>query len=341
MSLQSSNRVRFIFTVDKKLRISSWSKELEGIFGKSSTKVLGIPYHEVIPRIYKGGKDTVTQVVKSGKPVMLKEYHTTCFCGGAEASIRVTPLKDKTGKIIGAKIIVNTHPICTTWKRLKQSQRLLDIGKIAATFAHGVRNPLNAIKGAVVYLKEKYTTETKLVEFAKMIEEEISRLDNFIAKFLSTSISEEGLAETDITSVLKKIENLTSLQAQSRKIETTFQYGYTSPIRTNSFHLEQAILNVINNALEAMNSGGRLLVKTRSEILSGIEFASIEISDTGPGIAMVRSDDIPIPFEVKGKGLGLFITREILRSSGGHLEIKSKKGVGTTVKLFVPTGKNG
>jgi two-component system nitrogen regulation sensor histidine kinase GlnL len=341
MSLQVSDRVRFSFSVDRALKINSWSKELEVVYGKSSTEVRGIPYYEIIPRINQNNKDAVMQVLKTGKPMSLKGNHITCFCGDGKASVRITPVKNKMGKVNGANVAINAYPSCAIWRRLKQSQRLLDIGKIAATFAHGVRNPLNAIKGAVVYLREKYASEGKLIEFTKIIEEEISRLDNFIAKFLSPSISEKSLSETDINSVLKKIEVLTSLQAQSRKVETVFEYGYTYPVAINSFHLGHAILNVINNAIEAMPSGGRLMVKTQSESSSGTDFALIEISDSGPGMSVDRNGDMVKPSKAKGKGLGLFITREILRSCGGHLEIKSKRGLGTMVKLYVPVNKNG
>ena len=337
ISSKTSN-ILCAFSVDKKLRINSWSKELEKIYGKSSSEVLGIPYYDLIPRIIKGGKDAVMQAVKNGSPITLKGYQIICFYGESKADIRITPMKDKSDMISGVNIIIRV-PSCAMLERLKQSQRFVDIGKNAATLAHGVRSPLNAIKGAVVYLREKYADEKNLIEFTKIMEEEISRLDNFIAKFLSTSIYDEGLSETDINSVLKKIEVLTSLQAQSHKIETIFEYGNTSLIRINPFHLEQAILNVINNAIEAMPSGGRLVVETYPEIRSGSEFGLIKILDTGSGMAENRNDNVTIPSKDKGKGLGLFITREILRSCGGHLEIKSKKDLGTTVKLYLPVIK--
>ncbi len=339
-SPQTSNIVCYAFSVDKKLRINSWSKELEKIYGKSSSGVLGIPYHELIPRIIKGDKDAVMQVIKNGRPITLKSYQIICFYGESKADIHITQLKDKSDMISGANIAIRAHPSCAMWEGLKQTQRFIDIGKNAATLAHGVRSPLNAIKGAVVYLREKYANEKKLIEFTKIIEEEISRLDNFIAKFLSTSIYDE--AEIDINFVLKKIEVLTSLQAQSCKIETIFEYGNTSPvIRINPFHLEQAILNVINNAIEAMPSGGQLVVKTNREIRSGTEFGLIKISDTGSGMIKNRNLNATMLSKDKGRGFGLFITREILRSRGGHLEIKSKKNFGTTVKLYLPVINNG
>lgn len=341
MALQNSNKVRFSFSVDKELRINSWNGELEKIYGKSLSEVQGTPYYEIIPRLAKDSKDAIILALKRGKPVILNEYHVTCLCGEVKGSIRVTPLRDTSGKVSGANILISAYPGCTVWKKPKETQRLLDVGKIAATFAHGVRNPLNSIKGAVVYLREKYAKEEKLIEFTSIIEEEILRLDNFIADFLSTSISEKNLSETDINILLKKIEVLTSLQAQSRNIEAIFEYGNPDPVTLDSFQLEHAILNVLNNAMEAMPSGGRLMVKTRAEYRSGNEFATIEVSDTGTGMAIRVRDDMAVPSRVKGKGFGLFITREILRSCGGHLEIKSQRGSGTTAKLYVPIHKNG
>ena len=136
--------------------------------------------------------------------------------------------------------------------------------------------------------------------------------------------------------MLKKIAVIISLQAQSRNCQTAFSYGHIAPVMMNSFHLEHAILNVIDNAMEAMHLGGTLSIKTYMKSISGNNFVTIEISDTGCGMTRKKSADIPVSSGKKGRGLGLFITREILRSNGGHLEITSEKGSGTTVKLLLP-----
>lgn len=339
MPLQNSNKVCFSFSVDKELKINSWNDKLEKIYGKSLVEVRGTPYYEVIPRIKKDDKDAVKSALKCGKPLILNGCHVTCVCGEDKGGIRITPHRDSAGKVSGANIVISAYPDCRVW--MQQSQRLLDIGRIAATFAHDVRNPLNTIKGAVVYLKKKYADEKKIIGFTTIIEEEISRIDNFIAKFLSTSISERGLSETDINTVLKKVEVLISLLAQSRNIETIFEYGNPMPVTMSSFHLEHAILNVLNKTLEALPSGGRLIVKTRSEMRAGNEFATIEILDTGSSMSNWMSREMISFSGIKGKGVGLFLTREILKSSGGHLEIKSRRGLGTKAKLYVPVYKNG
>jgi two-component system nitrogen regulation sensor histidine kinase GlnL len=84
------------------------------------------------------------------------------------------------------------------------------------------------------------------------MEEEISRLENFISRFLTSSVSDTEVMETDINSLLKKIEIFTSLQIYTRNVQSLYELGSIPPITINSFHLEQAILNVINNAIDAM-----------------------------------------------------------------------------------------
>jgi len=330
------------FSVDKELKINSWNVELQKIYGKSLAEVKGIPYYEIVPRITKGDKDAIILALNHGRPLMLNKYHVACLCGEDKGGICITPQKNAAGRINGASIVISANicASCSIWRRLKESQRLVDVGRIAATLAHGVRNPLNTIKGAVVYLRGKYSDEKKLIEFTTIIEEEISRLDNFIAKFLSSSIAENELSETDINILLKKIEVLTSLQAHPRSIETIFEYGNPKPVTINSFHLEHAILNVLNNAMEAMSSGGRLTVKTQSEYRSGNEFATIEILDTNQGKFPGMGYNMVVPSKVEGKGFGLLITREILQSCGGYLEIKKQRGTGTTAKMYIPIHKN-
>lgn len=329
-----SNVISYSFNVDRRLRIISWDKNSSRIYRKPASEIKGLAYYKVIPRIKKGSKDAVLDVIKTGTPITLSSYQNVCFYGQPKVYIRIIPQKDDKGKINGANIFIKQHSGCIAFDNLKETKRFIDIGKIAATLAHGVRSPLNAIKGAVVYLREKYANEKQMKEFTDIIEGEISRLDEFIAKFLSTSIQDEGFLETDINSLLKKIETLISLQTQSLKIKSIFKYGKTFPILVNSFQMEQVILNIINNALEAMPLGGTLFVDTKSEIEDNKEFTVVEISDTGKGI--VKNKDITLVSQKKGKGLGLFISREILKSFGGHMEIKSKKDKGTTVKLYIP-----
>jgi two-component system nitrogen regulation sensor histidine kinase GlnL len=324
---------QYTFSADRGLRINSWGEEMAEFTGKSSSEVLGRKYYEVFPRILSGDKDALLLAMKK-EEMFLKDYRFNCFYGYNVADIGIKSVKAK-GGVEGVMVAISVTKVCSAVRKLQEFQRLIDIGKIGSTLAHGIRNPLNAMKGAIVFLRGKYADEPTLGEFAKLMEFETSRLDNFISRFLSTSILDAG-AETDINSLLREIELYTSLHLQASDIRTVFEYGHTPPVVIDAFYLEQAVLNIISNSIEAMNSGGKLTVRTRAEKQSGVDYAVIDISDTGPGMDVNKADSIPFPSEDKRKGYGLFITREILKYYGGYLKIESEKDVGTTVRLCVP-----
>jgi two-component system nitrogen regulation sensor histidine kinase GlnL len=330
----------YTFMTDSGLRINSWSKEIAEITGKPSSAVLGKKYHDVLPRISTEDTDAVLTAIKGRKMLAFEEYNFNCLSGRIVAAIRINPIKAVNGKITGAEVAISPISTCSVVEKLQSSERFINIGRMASTLAHGVRNPLNAIKGAVVYLREKYAAEATLVEFTNIMEVEISRLDGFISRFLSASVSDlvskELVSETDINSVLKKIEILTSLQSHAHNIEGVYNYGNVPSVLISPFRIEQAILNVINNAIEAMPSGGRLEVATKYGKRSGSDFIVIEITDTGPGMPRSGIKNIGMSTEKKGRGFGLLITRETLRYYGGHLEIKSVTNSGTTVRLYLP-----
>jgi len=327
------------FCTDKQLRICSWEKEISEFTGQPASSALGHKYYDIFPRILTDKKDALSRVIKNGKPLILKKYPFPCLYGGLTADIKIKPAKASSRNSDRVTVAIHPHAACAVAKKLQQSKKLIDIGKIASTLAHGVRNPLNALKGAVVYLGGKYAGEDTLVEFTKIMEEEISRLEDFISKFLSSSVSETEVSETDINTLLKKIEVFTALQIYTRNIHSHYEFGNLPPITMNSFHLEQAILNVINNAIEAMKNGGNLNIRSSTEERSNGLFVVIAVSDTGPGIPDNKQNGLTDENKNSGRGFGLFITHEILKHYGGHIEIDSKKNVGTMITLFIPCNK--
>lgn len=324
------------FYTDKKLRICAWEKEIADFTGRDGEDIIGNKYFTVVPQILKDNKDALSHVVRTKKALRLKKYSFPCFFGTLIADISIKSVKSPDKKKELIQVTISPDGTCIASRKLLQSKRLIDIGKVASTLAHGVRNPLNAIKGAVVYLREKYTTEETLGEFTEIMEQEISRLEEFISKFLSSSVSETMDSETDINALLKKIEIFTALQIYTKNIHSYYEFGDIPSITINAFHLEHAILNVINNALEAMPNNGKLLIKSSTETRSRREFVVIAVSDTGAGISESMRKKLFPAGERKGRGFGLFITEEILNHYGGHIEIESKVNVGTTISLFLP-----
>ncbi len=330
-----------IFSTDRELRLRSWHDGSAEVPSPVAAAPIGKKYFDLFPRIFLGEQDALLVAARRKRPVVFEGYSIPCLYASQKAHITIEPGLLPTGMVNEIKVTVRPHAPCAAAQKLDESRQLIDIGKVASTLAHGVRNPLNAIKGAVVYLRGKYEHEAPLIEFTKIMEEEISRLEGFISRFLSSSISTADRAATDVNALLRKIEVFTAFQLFTRNIQPAFELQDIPPVTVNAFHVEQAVLNVINNAIEAMQAGGRLVVKTFTETRSGRPFLVIAVSDTGPGMPIQDVRALNGSGRASGKGFGLFISYEVLKYYNGHLTIESRKNEGTTVRLCLPLPSEG
>jgi two-component system nitrogen regulation sensor histidine kinase GlnL len=336
--LLEGDSMGYVFSTDVELRIIAFGEELSELCGRKTAEVQGKKYYEILPRILSDDSDALSLAIDKNKTLKLRNYKFHCLLNHTSADIRISPVRSAK-RVKGVTVTFSELSPCPVAMSLENSQRFIDIGKTASTFAHGIRNPLNAIKGAVVYLKGKYSNEPSLIEFANIMEEEIARLDNLISKYLGAAISDTSFTLTDMNSILSKMEALTSFQMRARNIESVYELGDIPRIMVNTFQIEPAILNVLNNSIDAMKSGGRLLVRTRTETISDKCFVMIEVSDTGGGMSGNGTDVPTIPTKGKGRGYGLVIVREVLQCHEGHLTIRSKKGKGTSVLMYLPVKK--
>jgi two-component system nitrogen regulation sensor histidine kinase GlnL len=329
---------KYKFAVSRSMLVSAWDEGIAELTGVPAPVALGKKYYDVFPRLYYRGKDALSHAIEKQKKLALKEYVFNSFVYRVTGDIVIEPLVTAKG-VQG--ITVNVSAVSSRCIHNSEDvQHFIALGKTASTLAHGVRNPLNAIKGAVEFISQKFTHEEVLIEFAKVMQEEISRLDDFISGFLTASIPDTGPAVVDINALLKRIETLISFQTQTRNIYSDFRYGRIPETMIKPFQLEQAILNVINNAIEAIDSGGGLTVKTVLDKSSEKDFILIEVSDDGPGMVKNKSLDA-VKRGKNGKGFGLHITNEIMHSCGGRMDIHSRKGNGTSVRLYIPVNAVG
>lgn len=328
------------FTVCRSLVIRSVDMFMGEAGVEVSTRMVGQPYQRFFPILMENGDDAVQNVLREGIPMFLRGHRTDCFCGKILADISITPLYQSNGSVSGAEIVREVVSLCDRTDSVWQERQLVDIGKASAALAHGVRNPLNAIKGAVVYLKDTLGGDPTLVEFAGIIEEEISRLDGFITRFLSTSLFEPKFGMLDVNEMLHRILTVIRFQGYAKKVTFVTEFAPLPAICADSFHLEHAIMNVVNNALEAMVEGGELTLKTESVQRDSRLFICIIITDRGGGMArevQPVAPDVPDNRETgKGRGFGLFLTREVIQSHDGLFEIVSRKNLGTSVTIYLP-----
>ena len=250
--------------------------------------------------------------------------------------------------IAAARVIESSQ----AYERVKERDRLAALGEMAAGLAHEIRNPLGAIKGAAQLLitaGDKSAVATDNVEFLEIIIEEANRLNNVVTRFLDYARAErpgrEGAAKVDLNSVVRKTEQL--LRSDLPKtIELRVRIDDQLPlIAGDPESLVQVLLNLGQNAVQAMPDGGTLEILTtrrrRSRLGYG-QFAEVRFRDTGIGIPRDRLKKLFIPFyttKQKGTGLGLAISHRIINQHGGTIEVRSTLGQGSTFSVFLPAAE--
>lgn len=331
-------RVRCTFSVDDALIVKTWDSEMEKLCHKSSYDVIGNHIKKILPAMY----ENLLQVLIDGKKKRIKNFQTSCLFGinVLTTDIHMNPVKGRGGKVKEIFVVLDhVTGSCPFSTIINNSARMIEIGKMASTLAHGIRNPINSIKGAVVYLTEKYGKEQTLVEFGKIINDEITRLDNFISNFLSSPGCVANYSSINLNDVIKTIVKMIKPTTESQNIKVLTNLSTLPPVVLDPFQIQQAFFNIINNALEAMPNSGVLNIKSSVAYEDDIKYALVQISDTGSGISKKALSTLGKPSEGTdryGRGYGIFLSREIIKANRGKLLWESVKNKGATFKIYLP-----
>ena len=220
-------------------------------------------------------------------------------------------------------------------RRLSRAENLAAMGRLTATLAHEIKNPLAVIRGSAQRLA-KLDPEAK--RMADSVVEETDRLSRTVARYLSFARPDPpqggvGDAIAALESTLGLLEG--EFRARNVVVHRADDGPHEAPVPLDTESLKQVYLNLLLNALEAMAEGGRLEVAA-AEVRGRVEIA---ITDDGPGISPEALRDIGQPFtttKAHGSGLGLFLTRRLLQSAGGTLELSRPSGRGTRCTVRLP-----
>ncbi|HEX5831174.1 MAG TPA: ATP-binding protein [Gemmatimonadaceae bacterium] len=244
---------------------------------------------------------------------------------------------------LNAELETQVGQLERTQAQLIQSEKLASIGEMAAAVAHGLRNPLASLRAtAQLALRQKSPAASR--EHLGLIVQEVDRLDRRIGHLLSFSRAAPSRPSRE--SVTGLVEGMLPAFAEllrERHVELDLELPSAgTEVWMDPMQMEQALVEIVSNALDAMPDGGRLRVAVRpGEARGGIAGeVVVEIADTGGGIPEHILPSVCEPFfttRSEGTGLGLAIARRYVEQNGGRLEITSHPGTGTLVRLTLPT----
>ena len=232
------------------------------------------------------------------------------------------------------------------YQQMKEKDRLAALGEMAAGLAHEIRNPLGSIKASAQYLAETAEQPEERGEFLDIIVDEVDRLNRVVGSFLDYARPPHTDPEPIyVNSAVQLTLQFLRPECDASEVDLHVAMDPDLPkVRIDIEHLRQVLINLVQNAVQAMTSGGDLYVETRTQDRFRIgggarRWVQITVRDTGPGIAPGLLANLFVPFvttKQQGTGLGLAISQRIVSETGGRIDVRSRQGVGTTFVVLLP-----
>ncbi|MEP7309931.1 MAG: ATP-binding protein [Acidobacteriota bacterium] len=223
--------------------------------------------------------------------------------------------------------------------QLQRADRLKTLGEVAAGLAHEIRHPLASIRGALEIIDERSRPDSPEAEFSRLAIVEVQRLDNLVWEFLHYARPREPeLRPASLHHVVERVVALLRVECERGGVLLDVDRGGTTPdLSIDALQIEQVLLNVILNAIQASPPGSCVRVLERLDQ----QDAMIDVLDEGRGIPAEYLGHIFSPFfttREKGTGLGLAIANRIVVTHNGHIEVVDTSERGTCVRIRLPIG---
>ena len=325
---------------------------------KASLKTLGYEYDEVkgkdIKEFFVEAKEADEVIRKILKDHITFESYETYWTskkgepvpiGFSTSYIKMDTQENSEGVLF---LFRNITQVNNLRRQIERMDRLATLGELSAGIAHEIRNPLAGIKTSAQVLEESFSPGDFRSQLVSRIVKEIDRSNELLKKFFNFAKPSKPKQEfQNIEMIIDGVYLLLASRLRKKNILFKTDFAESIPqVYIDSSQIEQVILNVFLNAVEAITSGGEIHVKisiaknTKLKEDSALSDAvCIGVSDNGIGIPDEKLEKIFNPFfttKSDGVGLGLSISSRLLEENGGKIELESEEGAGTTFKIYLP-----
>ena len=327
-------------------------------FNRIAERITGVEPRAVVGRKMTGLPSPLQQVIEetfvSGKPVTDR---TIVLFPDAEEKLTVHVNTSLCANASGHSLMVVAvfHDLDSARKlerRIRRLERLASIGTLSAGVAHEIKNALVAIKSFADLLEQR----NQDVEMTSLISREAKRIDSLVNQLLKfAGPAKPTFATVSLHEAIENSLRLVQHQLKVRKIQLVRSLDAgIDQVQGDAKQLEQAMINLFLNAIDAMEEMGTLTVATelivatehisRAEPKGKKEQIQVSIKDTGAGIPTELASHLFVPFmttKPEGTGLGLEITARIIQEHHGRIKVESEVNKGTTFKIMFPVMKSG
>jgi two-component system sensor histidine kinase HydH len=327
-----------LISIDNEKKIVTLNRRAGEILGAAEEELKGKKIEEVL------GQDIEVLLRPEEQRVIIRDREMELHHrSGKEIplSLSRTPLKDEMGREMGSVLLLrDLREIRDLQEKVRRSERLASLGRLAAGVAHEIRNPLSSIRGFAQYFMNRLKGHEEEQGYASIMVKEVDRLNRVITDLLDFARPKEPHRELhSLENILDHSLKLLEPELTRKKvgIEKEFEQNLP-PALVDRDQISQAFLNLLLNSLESIDGGGKIRIRLKKNRVQ----PSVEVSivDTGRGIPQEDLGKIFEPFfstKRKGTGLGLAIVHQIVDTHGGDITVDSREEVGTTFRITLPT----
>jgi len=329
--------------------VMSWNPGAEKMFGYSANEMIGRPITTIIPPELQVDERRILETIGRGERV--EHFETLRLTKSGEridVSLTVSPIKDDAGRVIGAaKTARDITQRKKTEQALRTTERLASVGRMAATVAHEINNPLEAVTN-LVYLAKGSTALNDVQEYLNAVEEELNRISQITKQTLGFYRETIAPSTVRVGEMLNPLIAVLGRRARNKGIEIRPEIRQDPEIYAVAGEIRQLIANLLSNSIDAVDSGGQIRIRIGASRLNGQQSTGIRITvaDSGQGIPPSARSKLFEPFFTTkkdvGTGLGLWVCTNIVQRHHGSISVKSSATPGrswTVFSVLLPTGE--
>ena len=335
-----------IISKDLKGNITSWNVSAERLFGYRADEIIGHSIMLLIPPELQHDEVHILAKIKAGERI--DHFQTVRMKKNGErmeVSLTISPVKDELGVIVGAAKILRD---ITQQKKLEAivqtSERLASVGRLAATVAHEINNPLEAVTNYVYLAKQQPDLPPKIKQYLDSADAALARVAHIAQQTLGFYRENFQPAKLVISDVIEDVLAIYERKLKYKRLDIDRRIDPNLTISGFEGEMKQMISNLITNAFDACRDGGKIIIAARAiqQSPSRRHGICITVADNGAGISHQDKLNLFTPFfttkKSLGTGLGLWITKELLEKRGGRIRFRSRDSSpsGTVISLYIP-----
>ncbi|MGA2806780.1 MAG: PAS domain S-box protein [Terracidiphilus sp.] len=324
--------------------ITSWNDAATRVFGYTADEMIGTSILKLIPEELHSDERTILESIRAGRRV--KPFETVRLTRDGkliDVSLTVSPVKDANGQVIGASKILRD---VSSRKRLEQSllqaEKIAATGRMAATIAHEINNPLEAVVNLLYLLRPKISDQEGINHLA-LAERELGRVSHIAKQTLGYYREHASASLASLGEIAEHALMIYEPRCTAVRITIKRSISPSRKVVLRRGEMMQVVSNLIVNAIYAMPTGGTLSVSV-CDVARPADGVVLTIADNGVGIP---PDVLPKVFDAffttrttVGTGIGLFVARQFVEGHGGQISIESHvepEKRGTVIRVFLPT----